>query len=148
MSTQALFRENALFAGDAIVARLRDQVPGLRRVVQHDDFDPVKGTKPQQMPAAVVLLDTLRVTANNPMRAQAILQQDWLVVLAARSARAAADANSATFGALVPQVVAALQGWSPSGCTRALAWRTAPRPLYGREVNYFPLLFSLQVVTA
>lgn len=141
------WRTDALFAGAAIVERLRDQVPALRLVGEVDAFTDVTDT-PKQLPAALVLLHDLRVTVRNAMRAEATTEQDWLVVLAARSASAAGGANAESFGALVPQVVAALQGWAPAGSHRPLAWGTGPRPNYGRNVSWFPLLFTLTVVAA
>lgn len=136
---------DALFAGDAIVQRLQQQVPALRLVGQVDAFTGDHET-PRQMPAALVLLHDLRVSQRNALRAEVTTEQDWLVALAVRSASAAGAANAESFGALVPQVVAALQGWAPPGTQRPLAWGTGPRPNYGRNVSWFPLLFTLQVV--
>ena len=138
---------DALFAGDAIVQRLQQQVPTLRLVGQVDAFTGDTDV-PRQMPAALVLLHDLRVTGRNAMRNEATTEQDWLVALAARSASPSGGANAEGFGALVPQVVAALQGWAPAGSARALAWGTGPRPNYGRNVSWFPLIFTLTVVAA
>lgn len=147
MSLQALWQSNALFAGDAIVQRLRTQVPALRQVLQIDEFEPGV-TLPKQLPAAVVLLDTMRVTNPNAARGLGTAEQDWVVAIGGRTARAAAGSQADEFGALIPAVVSALQGWQPQGSTRAFAWRSAPRPVYGRDVSYFPLLFTIQVVTS
>lgn len=143
----AAWATDALFAGDAIVQRLQAQVPALRLVGQVDAFSGDTDV-PRQMPAALVLLHDLRVTQRNAMRSEVTTEQDWLVALAVRSAAAGGGANAESFGALIPQVVAALQGWAPSGSARALAWTTGPRPNYGRNVAWFPLLFTLTVVAA
>lgn len=146
MSTQSLWQANALWAGPAIVARLADQVPELRQVLLLDEIDP-KANGPRQLPAAVVLLDRFLPNAD-AQRAQALVQQDWLVALAVRSAATDADRNSAQIGPLIPRVVKALQGWAPPGQLRSLVWRPGLRPNYGRDISYWPLVFSLQVVTA
>lgn len=141
------WRADALFAGEAIVQRLRQQVSALRQVGQVDAFAGDTDA-PKQMPAALVVLHNLRVTAKNPLRAEATTEQDWLVALAVRSASPVDAANAEALGALIPQVVRALQGWAPDGSLRQLAWVTGPRPNYGRNVSWFPLLFTLQVVAA
>ena len=146
VSTQSLWAANALWAGAAIQARLVDQVPALREVLLLDEIDP-KINGPRQMPAAVVLLDRMSPTAD-AQRHQALVQQDWIVALAVRSAARDADRNSAQAGPLIPQIVKALQGWAAPGQLRAFAWRPGMRPNYGRDATYWPLTFSLQVVTA
>ena len=147
MSAQSLWAANALWAGDLIVARLLAQVPGLREVLAIDQFDPGT-TKPRQLPAAVVLLHTMRPVASNPMRGVTTVEQDWIVALAVRSAAREANANGAAAGALIPGIVGALQGWVPPGSARGFAWRPGPAPNYGTDVTYFPFVFTLQVVTA
>ena len=146
MSTQSLWAANALWAGPVIQARLVEQVPELRMVLLLDEIDPQLNA-PKQMPAAVVLLHRMSPTAD-PQRGQALVQQDWLVALVVGSAARAADRNSAEVGPLIPKVVKALQGWVPPGQLRAFAWRPGTRPNYGRDNTYWPLMFSLQVVTA
>lgn len=141
------WRDDALFAGDAIVQRLKQEVSALRLVGQVDAFAGDTDA-PKQMPAALVLLYDMRVTAKNPMRTQVTTEQDWLVVLAATSASPKAAAKSEALGALIPQVVGALQGWAPAGSERTLAWGTSPRPKYGRNVSWFPLLFTLHVIAS
>lgn len=146
VSTQSLWAANALWAGPAIVARLTEQVPALRDVMMLDELD-AKADGPRQLPAALVLLDRMSPTAEGA-RATAVVQQDWLVALAVRGAGRDGDRNSQLAGPLLPQVVKALQGWAPAGQLRGLMWRPGLRPNYGRDVSYFPMVFSLLVVTA
>lgn len=143
----AAWQANALWPGEAIVARLKAEVPALREVLAIDEYDPGT-TQPRQLPAAVVLLNALRVKGTNAMRLESAIEQDWLVVLAVRSAAREPGANSAEVGALIPQVVKAVLGFKPDGGQRAFEWRTGPRPDYGTDVSYFPLLFTLQAVAA
>lgn len=147
MSAQSLWAANALWAGDMIVARLKASVPALREVLAIDEFDPGT-TQPRQLPAAVVLLQAMRPMGVNAMRKEVVVEQDWIVALAVRSAARDANANGAEAGALIPGIVSALQGWVPFGTNRGFAWRPGPAPNYGKDVSYFPFLFTLQVVTA
>lgn len=135
---------DALWAGSAIVQRLKDQVPALRLVGQVDAFTGNTDVPPQ-MPAALVLLQDMRVTARSAVRADVATEQDWIVALAVRSASPVDAANADALGALIPRVVGALQGWAPAGGLRQLAWVNGPRPNYGRNVCWFPLQFTLQV---
>jgi hypothetical protein len=142
---EALWAANALWPGQAIVARLQAQVSDLRAVQLVDEFDP-NTTVPRQLPGAIVLLDQLRVvTRGNVYTLPNNCEQDWMVAIAVRSARAEADAASASAGTLLPQVVAALQGYAPVQAVpqRRFAWRTGPRPNYGRDVSYYPLIFTM-----
>lgn len=139
---------NALWPGQVIVDRLRELVTSLRSVMLVDEFDPAT-TAPRQLPSAVVLLDAMRVVQQTNVYSQPLnCEQDWMVALAVRSARGAADAQSEAAGPLIPQVVAALHGFVPSGLPRGFVWRTGPRPNYGRDVSYYPLTFTLVGVMA
>lgn len=140
--------EDALWPGEVIVQRLRDQVHALRSVLRVDEFD-ASATVPRQLPSAIVLLDALRVSQQTNVYTQPLnCEQDWLVALAVRSARAAPDALSAQAGALLPLVVAALHGYVPPGAKRGFVWRTGPRPSYGSDVSYYPMIFTLQETKA
>lgn len=146
-AAQELWNANALWPGQAIAERLRAQVEELRAVLLVDDFDPSLSV-PKQLPSALVILDALRVNSSNVLREAKNCEQDWMVALAVRTARSAADAQSAAIGVLMPKVVLALQGYVPTGSLRGFIWRTGPRPSFGKDVSYYPLIFSLQVVTA
>jgi len=124
----ALWADNALWPGQVIAERLRAQVPQLRAVMQVDEFDAAQ-TVPRQLPSAIVLLDALRVNERTNVYSQPLnCEQDWMVAIAVRSARADADATSAQAGVLLPQVVAALHGFMPPVSPRGFVWRTGPRP--------------------
>lgn len=143
-----LWDANALWPGEAIAARLRSQVPALRSVLLVDQFD-AGTTAPRQLPSAIVLLDALRPVSKLPVYTQPLnCEQDWLVAIAVRSAASDADAASSKAGVLLPQVVAALHAFVPGGSLRGFVWRPGPRPSYGKEVSYYPLIFTLQEAMA
>lgn len=144
-----LWAANALWPGQAIVDRLKAQVPDLRQVLWVDDYDPTSPTA-KQLPAAIVMLDALRVATRTDVYTQpANCDQDWMVAIAVRSARADADAESAQVGVLLPQVVAALHGWrSPADSGRSFKWAQGPRPTFSKTVSYYPLIFSIREVMA
>lgn len=142
-AVELLWQANGLWPGQAIVTRLREQVTDLRAVLLVDEFDAAQ-TVPRQLPAAIVLLDAMRPTPRSSVYSQPMnCEQDWMVAIAVRSARADADAASGQVGALLPQVVAALHAWKPESTGRAFVWRPGPRPNYGRDVTYYPLTFTL-----
>ena len=148
MSGQSLWAANALWAGPAIRDRLVDQVPALREVLVMDEID-ANGPGPKQFPAALVLLHAMRPTGNaTPGATKVTLEQDWMVAVAVRSMRPEADRNSAAAGPVIPAVITALQGWVPDGQPRALAWRPGPTVNYGRDITYYPFIFTLQAVSA
>lgn len=138
---------DALWLGPHICTRLRAEVPALRDALVLDDLVPGQND-PKQDPAAVVLLDSLVPPGSDPQQSQALAEQGWLVLLAVRSARKEGDRNRALLGPLVTQTVRALQGWVPPGSKRGFTWRRGPRPDYGANVSYFPLLFTIQMVAA
>ncbi len=145
---EALWDANALWPGAVICARLEALVPDLRRVMMVDEFDPSL-TQPRQLPAAIVLLDALRPDVRTNIYTHPLnCEQDWMVGLAVRSARPDADGASAKAGALIPRVVAALHGYVPPGAKRGFVWRAGPKPNYGADVSWYPLLFTLQDVMA
>lgn len=137
--------EDALWLGPHICTRLREQVPELRDALVLDDLAPGQND-PKQDPAAVVLLDALRPPGSDPLQEQVMTEQDWLVLLAVRTARRDGDRVRQLLGPLVSQTVRAMQGWVPPQSRRAFTWRRAPRPDYGANVNYFPLMFTIQIV--
>ncbi len=144
MSTWAT---DALWLGPHICTRLRAEVPELREAFVLDDLVPGQN-EPKQDPAAVVLLDSLVPPGSDPQQSQALAEQGWLVLLAVRSVRKDGDRYRQLLGPLVTKTVRAMQGWQPPGSNRAFTWRRGPRPDYGKDISYFPLLFSIQMVAA
>lgn len=137
--------DDALFVGKRIVERLQECLPVLREVALIDDISDNSAT-PRQTPSAVVLLHAMQPKTNENATRVA-LEQDWLVLLAVRGRSPGPDRNAEAVGSLIPQCITALQGWMPSGASRFLAWVPGPRPDYGRDTSYFPLLFRIQLAT-
>ncbi len=143
-ATAPRWADDALFAGRRICERLQEQVRELRLVQLIDE---IEDKAPKQMPAAVVLLSAMR-PAGEPLRGVAKVEMDWIVLLAVAPRSSDPARAAAKAGPLIPAVVRALQGWAPEGSNKALAWQPGPRPDYGADVSYFPLLFTHQVATA
>lgn len=149
MSSQALWLDDALWVGTAIVQRLRSQVPALREVLQLDELDPSVG-EPRQCPAAVVVFAGMQPPSQSGSVIPRVttVSQDWIVAVAVQSSRADQARDTKAMGVLIPPVIGALHGWVPTGQQRPLVWEPGPRPNYGRNVSFMPLQFSIQVVTA
>lgn len=147
-SGQALWQANALWAGPAIAARLQDQVPALREVLVMDELDG-NTPGPKQFPAALVLLHSMQPTGTGTEGVtRTPLEQQWLVAVAVRSMRPEADRMAQAAGPVIPDVIKALQGWPPGGQNRSLVWRPGPGVNYGKDITYYPFIFTLQAVTA
>ena len=142
-SAQARFSADALWAGEALVGRIRAALPALREVLMIDQYDP-NATQPRQLPAAIVLLQAMRPVEANPQLPRVLVHQQWLVLLAVRSAAREFNANTAEAGPLIHPLLAALHGFKPAGVARGFAWVPGPAPSFGRDVTYFPYLFEIQ----
>jgi hypothetical protein len=138
--------EDSLFIGRAIVLRLREQVTALRSVELIDEIED-RGTEPRQMPAAVVVLNSLAPRTVEPVQDRIPVEQLWLVMLAVASVAPAADRIATAVGPLIPACIDALHGWKPEGSNRPLGWVAGPRPDYRPKWSLYPLMFRAQLVT-
>jgi hypothetical protein len=138
---------DALWLGPAIAARLRACMPALRAAEVLDDLTPE--IYPQQLPAAVAILQALRPAAGTDGRVPvALVEADWLAVVVVDSRSASRDAQRQAAGPLLSQLVAALHGWTPPGCNRPMAWVPgAPRPYFTRSFSAYPLLLRTAFTT-
>ncbi len=94
------------------------------------------GDKPQLDPAG-------RGAAN-------IVNQQWLVILAVRSAKAQLQQTKeirGQAGILVPKVLGALQGWAPVEWMRPLSRVGGPPAGYSSSFAYFPFMFEGRIIT-
>lgn len=135
------------FAAEApIVARLREQVPGLALVEGVRDVGEVTDSMLQRsLPAAVVMYYGDAEIEPVEDSAGEVVTQHWLVMLYTASARTpttGADAR-AEAGALIPAIRAALAGWRPGPDFAPLRRRTFRLPpKYSARRFEFPLLFT------
>lgn len=145
MSTPSPWSANALFLGPLIAERLQAQLgDDVRELLVIDELQ--GEAQPKQFPAVVIMVRDIR-PSGQAQRSSTNVEMDWLVIVAVETIRRRdPGGRSAAAGPLIPKVVAALHGWTPPGVLRALAWRPGPRPDYGRDVSYFPLLFNHQVM--
>lgn len=140
-----------LAPGPRIVARLVEQVPGLRMVetMQELAADAIDQRIKAQAPAAIVVYMGDRIAADPRAPRVSAGAQRWCVVLAVRNARAGGD-NSALAGAagpLLPQIRDALAGWVPLDGGRPLRPAPGLSPGFGVTFGYYPQLFELDFVT-
>lgn len=139
--------DDALWLGPHICAHLRELLPELREAFVADDLSGTDWTKPPQDPAVMVALHDMRPSDANPLRKQTLVEQDWLVLLVVRSARADLNRGTQKLGPLVSKAVSAMQGWVPPQSRQPFAWRRGPLPSYGSTLYRFPLIFTIQVVS-
>lgn len=137
-----------LAAGPLIVERLRAKVPGLRLVAQLADLANIEQAA-VQVPAAFVAYDGDRYAEGAASGMAQHGAQRWQVVLAVRNASVGGNGAGVPgeAGPLLPQIGAALAGWSPFDGGRPLRRVTALRPGYTVGFGYYPLAFELDFVT-
>lgn len=141
-----------LVAGERIKERLRSQVPALRMVETMTTLaaDAIEQRVSAQVPAAVVVYMGDRIAPDPRVPGVTAGAQRWCVVLAVRSARAGGNnaALAGEAGPLLPQIRAALAGWSPLEGCRPLRSASGMAPGFGVAFAYYPLNFELDFVTA
>ena len=137
-------------AEQAIVDRLRAALPELKEIytpfsiadmLEASQASPsahviYAGDKPQLDPAG-------RGSTN-------MVSQQWLVVLAVRSAKAQLQQTKeirGQAGILVPKVLGALQGWAPVEWMRPLSRVGGPPAGYSSSFAYFPFMFEGRIIT-
>ena len=137
---------NYLSAEGLIIARLKARLPAVRAVLSAADLVGVE-ERSQITPALHVLYDGDTVQ-ESPGRAQSVGQR-WLVIVAVRNVRdqMGGSAARADAGALLTQVIQALQYWAPSPQHGKLMRANAPKAHQG-EYSYFPLAFVTDIVSA
>jgi hypothetical protein len=146
---QQLWQADALWPGILIAQCLRDVVPELREVVHMDDLE-AKTSGLRQYPGALVMLDAIRPAQGTGGQVLGVsnLVQDWLVVLGVRRGVREVNRAQTEVAQLLPKVVRSLHGWKPAGQQRPLTWQPNVRPNYAADASWWPLTFSIQVVTA
>lgn len=141
-----------LVAGEHIKERLRSQVPALRMVETMTTLaaDAIEQRVSAQVPAAVVVYMGDRIAPDPRVPGVTTGAQRWCVVLAVRSARAGGNnaALAGEAGPLLPQIRAALAGWSPLEGGRPMRSASGMAPGFGVAFAYYPLNFELDFVTA
>lgn len=138
---------------DAIMARLRREIPELRAVISGPDLATVRESQ-QPTPMVAVLYLGDQVDGGTGARAGSgaaqVVHQLYLTVLAIKNVRdPVADRGPfAQAGPLVSRIIDTLSGWRPSENFRALRRVQAPtRPDYQPGFFYLPLAFTCQLVT-
>lgn len=139
--------DDALFPGAAIVERLKAAMPALREVLLIDEMDD-RDADPRQTPSAVVLLHSMRPGTVEARQPVATVEQDWMVVLAIRSARRDPARITTGVGPLISQCIGALHGWVAPALKRPIGWVPGPAPKYSRNTSYYALVFRSQLTSS
>lgn len=139
--------KNYLFAGSAIAARLRQECPGIRRVLEVQEASDALGAAG---PVALVMFagEYLSNADGRQMRrgADAVVVQRWLVQLVIDSKAREQSASQAGF--LMWDAIKALQGWQPESAVSSLYRVSPPAPVYGDGYAIYPLTFELAVLAS
>lgn len=145
--------DDYLAAGALIEDRIREKAPNLKRVEVVGDLvtwleDEAEFEKQisGKLPAAFVGYDGDVLGDMTGEGSDHVAAQRWLVVLAVGNYRRADTARGVVSdaGPLLAQLMAALNGWKPTGFTELIR-QAAPRPGYRAGVGFFPLVFSTNV---
>lgn len=138
-----------LAAGPLLVARVKDQVAGLRHVLPATELSAMKETG-LPSPSAFVIYDGDRL-GDSALRGQSrVVYQRWLVVLAVRNATQGdgGQAIQDEAGPLLSSILGALQGHILSPDHRPLIRVQAPKPGYSAAFAYYPLAFETGIQSA
>ena len=142
---------NFLAAETGIVHRLKARLqsgaaPWAREVASRDALATV-AEEMQHCPAVYVVYDGFTVQDADEQRA--LLAHRFLTILAIANAKQGRDAapRNQSAGALLPDIIAALHGFTPPECAGGLIPVTAPRPYYSEaKFAYFPLAWQTPVI--
>ena len=128
----------------AIIDRLLAKLPPTVHVAAVRDIEAVPQLR-QRAPAAWVVYDGYRIGDRIPPGSKVQqVEQDWFVVVAAKSARGNGDTTAARDEAstLCEQVLGALLGFDLTGRGHYLRLQEAPGPEYDGGYCHVPLAFS------
>lgn len=146
----SLDNNNYFAAEDAIVARLKAQVPSITQVLTPFSIgDMLEASQPS--PALHVIYAGDNVVGNEAGQgAMRVIGQRWLVVLAVRTPRAQLQDTSELrrlAGVHIPPILKALQGWAPVTWMRPLGRVSGPPAGYSSSFGYFPFMFEGRIIT-
>ena len=144
--------DNYLKAWDAIIERVRSEMPELADVLSAPDIAVIREDQ-QRTPNVQVLYDGDIVDGGEGGSAgrgaaQVVLQRFvlWVVVKNVRRAERMKDAFDEV-GPLVSKVIAALAGWAPAAEFRPMRRTNALKPAYSPGFVYVPIAFQTQLIT-
>lgn len=141
---------NYFEAEASIVARLQQEVPGLKSVLTPFSIgDMVESSQPS--PSVHVIYGGDAVSGNEAgSGTRRTIDQRWLIVLAVRTPKAQLQNTTeirTLAGELIPQVLRSLQGWAPVTWMRPLGRVSGPAAGYSSSFAYFPFMFEGRIIT-
>lgn len=149
----AVLGDDYLAAGALIEARIRDEVPSIKRVEELAtlyealDSDDIGRLTSGQMPAAFVGYDGDVPGDRAGGGSSQVIAQRYMVVLAVANVRRADTGKGVvqSAGQLLVGLVRGLSGWTPEGFTELMR-QAAPRPGFRAGVGFYPLMYTTQMV--
>lgn len=126
---------------ELLVSRLGEAVPALREVRGDSTLGDIKGSQ-LSLPAALVLWTGAQVLDDTNPEAS-LVEQSWAVVLVVKHAGDKTGQRARnTAGALIPQVIRAVQSWQPSPEFAPMRWTEEVQPeAVAGGFLYVPLMF-------
>lgn len=142
---------NYFEAEDAIVQRLRENVPELKDVLTPFGLaDMLESSQSSPVAHVVYAGDTLPNSEAGKGDTRMVTQR-WLIILAVRTPKAQLQKTTeirALAGAIVPKVLGCLQGWAPVSWMRPLGRASGGPPAgYSSSFAYFPFMFEGRIIT-
>lgn len=138
-----------LAAEALLLARLSDQVPGVKAVLAAADLEGVEEAK-QVTPALHLVFGGYRPLRQGQGAGGRLVEteQTWWVVVAVKNLRTAKTGTDARAeaGPLLAAVLGALLGWKPSPDHAPLELAPAPRGGFSKGFGYYPLAFVTRVI--
>lgn len=138
---------NYLAVEDALIARLKAEVPEFADVRSEASLDGMKGAQ-LPTPCALVLWSGDSVISNENPSAQ-MVQQTWMVCIVAKAAGdRTGEITRDIAGPLLTKTILAVRGWSPDPATfDYFRWAESVQPeLVPGGVLYVPLVFQTAFV--
>lgn len=148
--TQAAHHEDYLAAEQALIERLKAEVPGVT-IQSAPDLAGITEDR-QITPAVIVLYAGDQVPGGDAVDQGDYhrIKQRWMTVVAVRSAKGQRSGEGVrdAAGPLLSKVIQALGGWRPEKGFGRMVRESAPRPAFTRGgYGYFPLQWGIDLLT-
>jgi|GEM_PF-5397200 len=141
----AALRDDYLFVGPLLVARLTDQVADIPVELCERPEQVLEADRRTRVLMVMWAGDRFDTGAGRMAEsASQIVYQRWMVALGINNVSAVRDARNASVGKLLSSVHHSVAGWKPEGSPRALLRANAPlAPTFTKDKAIYPLGFEI-----